>query len=155
MVWMLICVPLSAVVMGVVLITLAIRSADGLVADDYYKRGKEINRVLDRDRYTREAGIRAQLNMDPSKQTVNVSLHSDNPVLENQTITLRLLHPTRAGYDLELVLSRTPDGGYFGLLSPLLHSEWIIQLETEKWRLNKRLYIGDAPISSELGSTSS
>ena len=32
--------------MGVVMITLAIQSYSGLVVDDYYKKGKQINRVL-------------------------------------------------------------------------------------------------------------
>ena len=38
-VWLVIAIPGLAVVMGVVLITLASTSFDGLVADDYYKKG--------------------------------------------------------------------------------------------------------------------
>ena len=40
LVWMLIAIPFSAVVMGVVMITLAIQSSSGLVVDDYYKKGQ-------------------------------------------------------------------------------------------------------------------
>ena len=50
MVWLLIAIPLSAVIMGVVIITLAINSYSGLVVDDYYKKGKHINRVIARDK---------------------------------------------------------------------------------------------------------
>ena len=42
LVWMLILIPGSAVIMGVVMIWLAISNEDGLVADDYYKQGKTI-----------------------------------------------------------------------------------------------------------------
>ena len=45
--WVLIAIPFSAVIMGVVLITLALESEDGLVVDDYYWKGKQINQVLE------------------------------------------------------------------------------------------------------------
>ena len=59
LVWMLIAIPLSAVIMGVVMITLAIQSYSGLVVDDYYKKGKQINRVLARDKFAYELGLAA------------------------------------------------------------------------------------------------
>jgi len=45
-VWMIIAIPSSAIIMGVVIITLAIQSWSGLVVDDYYRKGKQINLVL-------------------------------------------------------------------------------------------------------------
>ena len=59
LVWMLIAIPLAAVIMGVVMLTLAIQSYSGLVVDDYYKKGKQINRVLARDRFAYELGLAA------------------------------------------------------------------------------------------------
>ena len=49
MVWLIIMIPFSAVIMGGVLLTLAVSSDDGLVTDDYYKKGLQINRTLERD----------------------------------------------------------------------------------------------------------
>ena len=49
MVWMIIMIPFSAVVMGGVMLTLAVSSDDGLVTDDYYRKGLQINRTLERD----------------------------------------------------------------------------------------------------------
>ena len=57
MVWMLIAIPLAAVIMGVVMITLASQTFSGLVVDDYYKKGKQINRVLARDRLAQMARV--------------------------------------------------------------------------------------------------
>ena len=46
-VWLLIALPASAVLGGMVTIWIAVDSDDGLVVDDYYKRGLEINKKLD------------------------------------------------------------------------------------------------------------
>ena len=47
--WFLILLPMSAVVASMITIWLAVKSADGLVEDDYYKQGIGINKILDRD----------------------------------------------------------------------------------------------------------
>ena len=49
-VWLLIAIPLTAVIVGFVGLALAIRSDDGMVEDDYYRQGMAINRMLDRDK---------------------------------------------------------------------------------------------------------
>ena len=64
LVWLLIAIPSSAVIMGVVMITLALQSWSGLVVDDYYRKGKQINRVLARDRLAYELGLAAGLRLD-------------------------------------------------------------------------------------------
>ena len=51
-VWVMISIPLAAVIMGVVAAWLAISTWSGLVVDDYYQQGKHINRVLARDNNT-------------------------------------------------------------------------------------------------------
>ena len=61
LVWLLIGIPLSAVIMGMILLTLAIQSYSGLVVDDYYKKGKQINRVIARDKFAYELGLAADL----------------------------------------------------------------------------------------------
>ena len=48
LVWLLISFPLTAVIAGFFTLYLAIISSDGLVVDDYYHRGKEINKSLAR-----------------------------------------------------------------------------------------------------------
>ncbi len=47
--WLVIAIPLAAVIVGSILLTISIQTFDGLVEDDYYKKGKEIDRVLKRD----------------------------------------------------------------------------------------------------------
>ena len=54
LVWMMISIPFSAVIMGVVMIWLAVDTNDGLVVDDYYKQGLEINGLISRDKKAAE-----------------------------------------------------------------------------------------------------
>jgi uncharacterized protein len=49
-VWLLVAGPAAVVVAGVVTAWLAVRGADPLVAEDYYRRGIEINKQLAAER---------------------------------------------------------------------------------------------------------
>jgi hypothetical protein len=64
LVWLLVLIPSSAVVMGVFLISLAVLSNDGLVVDDYYRHGLEINRQLARDEAAAAYALAATLQLD-------------------------------------------------------------------------------------------
>ena len=63
LVWMVIAIPASSVVFGIFMLVVSIQSYDGLLVDDYYKRGMEINRVLDRDRAAARHGMSAQVRL--------------------------------------------------------------------------------------------
>jgi len=66
--------PAAAVVMGIVMVVLAVRSDDGLVVDDYYKRGLAINQVLDREARAAALGLVATLSFSPDRDRVRVLL---------------------------------------------------------------------------------
>ena len=150
LVWMLILIPFSSVIMGIVLITLAIRSNDGLVADDYYQKGKEINQVLDRDQYAKTQGIVADVAMDHHQATLSAQLSSNPASAEERAIAVvmpskiavHFYHPTRAGRDRMVVLKRinpsnSSNPEYQGPLPGLDGHRWIIQIETEQWRISQ------------------
>jgi hypothetical protein len=134
-VWMLIVIPLTAVVGGIVTLVLAITSNDGLVVDDYYWHGKQINRVLGRDLAALERGIDAELLLDYDTQIVTVRFTARKPTALPAQIRLSLLHATRAGFDRTVELNRTADGSYHGLLPTLVAGHWYLQLENDDWRL--------------------
>ena len=48
--WILMAGPFTVVVAGMITLWLALESSDGMVADDYYKRGLAINQTLSRER---------------------------------------------------------------------------------------------------------
>jgi FixH len=59
--WLLMAGPAIVVVAGFLTLGFALQSADGLVADDYYKQGKAINQTLARDVQARTLGYAALL----------------------------------------------------------------------------------------------
>ncbi len=140
-VWLIIALPLSAVVAGFYTLYLAIVSDDGLVADDYYKRGKEINRVLKRDQAAASLGLSAKTKFDFDHGKIVVNLNKQSTYKAPEQLSLRLLHATRAGYDQDLVLQRLPNGEYFGLYKSVVPGRWYLHLETDAWRLTGQLII--------------
>ena len=133
MVWMVIAIPATAVLVGFLLLGLSIRHYDGLVADDYYKRGKEINRVLARDQLAKRHAIAARLRAEAGELVLDLS--HDGRLAMPPALDLRLLHRTRSGLDRSVLLTAGPDGRYRGRLDGAAAGRWVVQLETPRWRV--------------------
>ena len=133
--WLLIAPPAAAVAMGIVMVTLALRSDDGLVVDDYYKRGLAINQVLDREARAAALGLQATLSFSPQGDRVRVLLSAGAPTAMHPT--LRLVHPTRAGHDQTVNLAAGAGGVFEGALAPVSPGTWRLVLEDAdgSWRL--------------------
>lgn len=134
MVWLLIAFPLASVVGGFAMLALALGSDDGLVVDDYYRRGQEINRELARDRAAAARGVQALVRLDGAREEATLRLHlpqgAPPPRLEVQ-----FLHATRAGLDRVLVLDPGADGAYRAQALRLAPGRYYLQLATPEWRL--------------------
>ena len=139
-VWLLIAVPLSAVIGGIITIYLAVTTSDGLVVDDYYRHGKAINRVLARDRAAAVHGLEARIALDAVHNRVVVLLASRDADLPDE-LTLAFLHPTTQGHDQQVRLARTGDGRYSGQFEELRLGDWHLQLEAADWRLSGRIRV--------------
>jgi hypothetical protein len=133
--WMVIGIPFSAVIMGVVMITLAIQSDSGLVVDDYYKKGKEINRVLARDKVAFELGLSARLTINPEQDRIQILLNHAVASPPEHLPKLNLIHATRPGLDQTISLESIDGFSLTGSISSLGSGRWNLQLETDKWRL--------------------
>lgn len=136
---MVILIPASAVVMGVVMITLAIVSNDGLVADDYYQRGLEINRSLVRDQRATRLSLRATLSWGPDAGTATITLSGGPQFVAPETLTLRLVNATRAAADRRILMHRAGANRYLGQVRRLPEGRWYAQIEGPDWRLIKEL----------------
>ena len=141
LVWMLIGIPLSAVIVGTGTIIIAFKTDDGLVKDDYYKHGKNINRTIVRDKAAAELGLTARLEFDNTKKTLTATVNSASDYTVPEFINTELLHATRAGNDKTVTLQRTPTGVYFSLIPDMAEGHWIVQLSADNWRMNGHLYI--------------
>ena len=138
-VWLLISLPLSAVIGGMITIYLAVSTSDGLVVDDYYQHGKEINRVLARDEAAARYQLQAVLGIDSQGGQVTVTLTARDSLPPSAPVRFLLLHPTRAGQDQEILLVPGGEGMYTGVVSPVEDGSWLVQLGTDEWRLSGRI----------------
>lgn len=132
--WLLMSLPLSAVVAGLATWALASRSDDGLVAQDYYKKGLTINRVLARQERAAQLGLSASLRQ--SGERLVLTLESSREIEPAAQLRLSLINPARAGLDRELLLQREA-GVYTAQLGTVRDGRWNVKLEDEGgvWQL--------------------
>ena len=147
--WLVVGVPLSAVLFGIVMISLAVSGKDGLVVDDYYKRGLEINRSLERDRFAAQLGLEARVKLEPERRRVLVDLTWPAPDSRPERIELSFLHATREGQDRRILLRGDGRGRYSGDLPPLVAGRWYVRVATDRWRLQSAVKLplpADSPL---------
>ncbi|MCL4763001.1 MAG: FixH family protein [Burkholderiales bacterium] len=130
--WLLMAGPAIVVVAGLATLWLAVRSDDGLVADDYYKRGLAINERIERVESARTLGLAALVDVG-NDGDVRVRLEAGGAA--PAALRLVVAHATRAGADRRAELVRAPDGSYAGRIAPLEKGRWLLHVETDEWRL--------------------
>jgi hypothetical protein len=136
--WILMAGPAVVVIAGFVTLALAVGSFDGLVAEDYYKRGLAVNQVLTRVHRAQTLGIRATLTLGISSDERDIKIAFDGTNVElPRNLQLTLTHPTRAGMDQRIALVRTGDDAYTGRIEPLVIGRWqaIIEDMAGEWRI--------------------
>jgi uncharacterized protein len=143
--WLLMAAPAFSVVGGIVVLGLALASNDGLVADDYYKRGLAINQTLSLERHAAAGGYRAHLMFSPERDRVRVTLSGASAPA---ALTLRLVHPTRANDDRILKLSARAPHVYEGAIEASAAQRWGIALEDadHSWRLSGVWRVSAEPV---------
>lgn len=135
--WILMAGPAAVVVAGFITAWLAATTEDGLVDDDYYKKGLAINQTLERDQTAQALQIRAQLMVGTDARQLRVMLQDGSSSTLPATLRLKVLHPTRAGMDHVVNLSQRGEGYYEGSLDELGEARWRLILEDtdNRWRL--------------------
>lgn len=126
--WALIALPAVVIVASVITIVIAVRSADSLVVDDYYKQGLGINLALAAQQEAARLQLYARANISGSPPALNLSLRGELTTPPAELILL-LAHPARAEQDIKLILVRSPDGVY--------SSQWPAALQAApavRWR---------------------
>lgn len=141
LVWLVIAFPLAAVLAGFSTLYIAVKTHDGLVVDDYYQKGKEINKSLARDRAAARHGLAAGLWLNAAAQEVIVNLKAATGARLPDKLDLRWLHATRAGFDRTQALHRAADGSYRAEFPELAPGHWYAQLEAQDWRLQGSLQV--------------
>ena len=130
--WLLMAGPVAVLLAGAATTWIAFASADGLVAEDYYKQGLGINRRLAREDEARLRAISAEVKLEAGAITVRLSGAAP------EALFVHLAHATRSGHDVRLRLRRTGDL-YEAVLPPLPAGRWRIAIEEPRgaWRILK------------------
>jgi hypothetical protein len=136
------------VIGGVITLTLAVRSPNALVVDDYYKEGLAINQKMHRLAVAQDMNLQGLLRSDGRLLTLTLS--GAAPV-EEEGLTLRLVHSTRAELDQQLILRRADDGSYIGELDKLSPGTWYLHLQPadNRWEIRARMTT-DGPFQANL-----
>jgi hypothetical protein len=152
--WFLILLPSASVVGGITMLLISLHDPDDLVADDYYKAGLAINRVIARQRAARELGVSARGRLDPG--TGEVTLTMIGTGIDPRGLRLRLVHATRAHFDQEVDLRSTGPGTMVGRLAERPGpGNWALALEPADgaWRVEGRVLVdatSPSPLDLEL-----
>ena len=139
--WLLMIMPATAIVAGFITLWLAIKSFDGLVADDYYKQGLAINQTLARANVAQERGLVAQVKL--TSEDIGVVLGSKSGKDLPEKLVVTLAHPTKGGLDQQITLELR-NGVFRGnLRAPLVSARWKVLLEDESrnWRLSGAAFL--------------
>lgn len=133
--WLLMAGPAAVIVAGVITVYLAVATNDGLVADDYYKRGLAINQTLSRDAVARQFGHRARIAFAADFGRVEVTLQGDAAL--SGPLILRLAHAGRPALDRALPLTLQSGKIYVATFPALPPGRWQVTLEDagRSWRL--------------------
>lgn len=147
--WFIIALPAASVAFSVATLVVAIRHADSLVRDDWYKAGLGVNRDLALERAAARRQLVAILAPDGGDLIVRVSGSDLDPGTQ---LVLVLAHPTDAARDLTLPLRAGGDGTYRAPLSAILRGPWDAALMPAGggWRLSARIDF-DAPTAPRIG----
>lgn len=140
---LIVAIPTVAVVVGLAMLAVSFITFDGVVVDDYYKHGKGINQVLHRDETAQRLGIVANISFGDS--SITADLHADEAITWPESLTLRVLHPTRAGRDVVVEMLRQSSQRYTTAPVSVDPGEWTVQIDTSQWRLSNRVGIGKNP----------
>ncbi len=133
--WILASGPAIVVVAALYTAWLAVVSNDGLVTDDYYRKGLSANQTIARSEQAAKMGLVAGIRV--SSDVLSVRLQAaDKSFVMPPTLALTITHPTRAGLDQSRVLLRNGDL-YSGEVRLPAAGHWLVLLEDERktWRL--------------------
>ena len=144
LVWMVLAIPAAAVVAGAVMLVLANATWDGLVADDWYKRGMQINRSLARDEEAARLGLGATVAF-PAPGVVEVRISGAPAAPEDDRLNLGFSRAGRAGGDVRVRMNPVAEGVWRGALPGLPPGKWYLELGNERWRLTAPAWMPAAP----------
>ena len=152
--WLLIAGPALVVLASLATLWIAAATDDGVISDDYYKRGLMINRELARSTRAEAMHVGALLRVAPDgAASVALSGFADAAAAPAY-VRVHLARPTRAGQDRIVTLTRGPQGAYVGVIAPRPEGRWLVAIEADDWRL-PAVAVTDGLVEVRMGTSRS
>jgi hypothetical protein len=127
--------PLTVVIASLCTAWIAVKSDDGLVAEDYYKRGLLINQKLKQNAPIGPAKLGATIEVADNGD-IRARLEGlPDLTAAPRTIRLKLSQPAQLAPAQIVSLMRDESGDYLGVLAAQAPGRWIVGLESDAWRL--------------------
>lgn len=135
--WLVFAIPLGTIAACALLYAIASSNSDSLVVDDYYKRGLQINKVLDREARAAERGL--AIGVDTLRDGIlEFSLAAAAADYQPEMLAVRLSHATRSEVDQTLTARHAGSGRYVATPATLLPGPWYVDVSSDDWRLVTR-----------------
>lgn len=118
------------VIMCSVTVTIALKGADDVIIDNYYKEGRMINQALEQDKRAQELGLSGALRFDRATGDVMLTiatLPADTRLMPDELL-LMMGHPVKAAQDQLIIMKAIAPGHYRGELHAEPDFSWYLTL---------------------------
>ena len=134
--WFLMAGPFVVIVASLASAWMAVKSDDGVVAQDYYKQGLLINQRLKHAAPDPERRLGAMITVAAGGEVrVHMEGLAEGLADAPPSLRLKLAHPAMGSHPESVTLKRGVDGDYVGALPEQTPGRWIVTLEADGWRL--------------------
>lgn len=133
--WLLMLGPFIVIIAGSYTTWLAITTNDGLVTEDYYKKGLQVGQTIARSDRALSLGLEARVAVTADVLAVRLAAAAPGFVPPPR-LSVTVSHPTRAGLDQTRLLERVGERYSASYRLPA-SGHWIVSIEDEaaSWRL--------------------
>lgn len=118
------------IIMCSVTVTIALKGADDVIIDNYYKEGRMINQALEQDKRAHVLGLSGNLQFDRTSGEVLLSISNvpGDAALMPEQLLLLMGHPVKAAKDQLITLTAIAPGKYRGELLVEPDYSWYLTL---------------------------
>ena len=142
--WLVIFFPSAAVVAGIATVVIAVKSNDGLVEDEYYKKGLLINFSKEMDRKAGELGLSGYVRLDTNSGELYLLIEQENNEIDLADLQVTLKHATRSNMDQQITVQSLNNKEFRGAMESLAAGKWHVLVESaDTWRLTGTIQYPD------------
>lgn len=133
-VWLIIALPMSAVIAGIATVIITSQNQPDMVVDDYYKKGKAINMEL--SLYERAKELQLAFQLSVSSDVIKIKSNQTFPALK-----VSLIHSTLKARDFNLVATPNAQGELTSTFEQNITGKWqiVVSPMDESWRVRTEL----------------